>query len=736
VTSAPEIPGHTVTSVLGTGGFAAVYRGWQRAVGREVAIKIDNRVLFSERDRRRFFREVTAAGRLSGHPHVIDVYDAGMLGDGRPYLVMELCPGGSLNDELRRYGPMSAQRVTSIGVRLADALAAAHAAGVLHRDIKPANILINQYGVVGLADFGLASIIAATGEQTVTRDALTPAFAPPESFRSAEPTTAADIYSLAATLYMLLAGRPPRFPAGEPSPGLATIAVLHDRPVEDVPGAPPELMAILRRGLAADPGQRPATAAALRDALAALDLPSGGQPAPARHPTVGRQPDPGRPAAASGPGSGSAPPPAPATSAPRSRDQAPAPQASWTYGQVPAPRAAWPPDQSPAPQVSWAPGQVPVPQAAWLPGQASAPGSWPPDQASAPASPTSWAPGLTPPPASGAAPRPAGSPPGWIPGVPATGDFWSGAGSSQPGGHGTEGTAPSRARMPAGQTGPAGYQAGLGPGHAGDAGYQADPGPGQTGPGAHGGGAGAGLSAGSGRPGTDPGLYPGAGLVDPATQPPPARRRPVALAAALGAGLVLVIVAALFAGAHFLGPGSSPRASAPGAAQAGQGAGSASAGSGSAGSGSSGSGSAAAVFGVPTVTSGCPAAASGTSGARCPSSPECWAGVVEVAGDVTARSLPCTGDHVWETFAIGILPADTSTSDETIVAKDPAVRAVCSVAVLLRSRSGAAQRIPAASWMIQVMPPDEAAFGSGARAYRCLAHVLPGPDPVTSQFAR
>ena len=89
------------------GGFATVYRSWQLAVGREVAVKVDNRVLLSERDRRRFFREVTAAGRLSGHPHVIDVYDAGTLDDGRPYLVMELCPAGSLNDALRRHGPMS-----------------------------------------------------------------------------------------------------------------------------------------------------------------------------------------------------------------------------------------------------------------------------------------------------------------------------------------------------------------------------------------------------------------------------------------------------------------------------------------------------------------------------------------------------------------------------------------------------------------------------------------------------
>jgi len=91
VISVPDIPGHKVGGVIGTGGFATVYRSWQIAVGREVAVKVDNRVLASERDRRRFVREVTAAGRLSGHPHVIDVYDAGTLADGRPYLVMELC---------------------------------------------------------------------------------------------------------------------------------------------------------------------------------------------------------------------------------------------------------------------------------------------------------------------------------------------------------------------------------------------------------------------------------------------------------------------------------------------------------------------------------------------------------------------------------------------------------------------------------------------------------------------
>src|SRR5262249_5154260 len=244
--TAPDIPGYQVGGLLGTGGFAAVYRAWQLSVGREVAVKVDNRVLRSERDRRRFVREVTAAGRLSGHPHVIDVYDAGMLADRRPYLVMELCPGGSLTDVLDTNGPLSAAQVRDIGIKISDALAAAHAAGVLHRDIKPANILVNRYGMVGLSDFGPAAIMAAGGEQSMSPEALTPAYASPETFQGKEPTAAADIYSLAATLYDLLAGRPPRFPTSSRPPGIATIVALHGEPVDDVPRLPPAMPDLLR----------------------------------------------------------------------------------------------------------------------------------------------------------------------------------------------------------------------------------------------------------------------------------------------------------------------------------------------------------------------------------------------------------------------------------------------------------------------------------------------------------
>src|SRR5438034_5776141 len=121
--------------------------------------------------------------------------------------------------------------------------------------------------MVGLSDFGLASIISAHGEQTASREALTPAYSSPEMFRGEEPTVLTDVYSLPAALYALVAGRPPRFPSDGRRPGLATIMSLHDRPVEDVPGTPPELMALLRAALSPEPRERPQSAAELRDAL-------------------------------------------------------------------------------------------------------------------------------------------------------------------------------------------------------------------------------------------------------------------------------------------------------------------------------------------------------------------------------------------------------------------------------------------------------------------------------------
>lgn len=267
-----ELPGYEIQDVLGQGGFATVYRARQLAVGREVALKVDSRTLSTPRDRRRFLREVTAAGQLSGHPHVVPVYDAGVLADDRPYMVLELCPGGSLGDRLHRQGPLPLKEARDIGVGLADAVAAAHAAGVLHRDIKPGNIMVNRYGGVALTDFGLAAMPRPGRELSVTREALTPAYAPPEAFHMAEPTPAGDVYSLATTVYALLRGCPPHYPDDGTQLSLAELIVRHTWPYPDLPGVPAALNSVLRHAVAPDPARRLSDAGAFRDALAAVDL--------------------------------------------------------------------------------------------------------------------------------------------------------------------------------------------------------------------------------------------------------------------------------------------------------------------------------------------------------------------------------------------------------------------------------------------------------------------------------
>jgi eukaryotic-like serine/threonine-protein kinase len=271
------LPGLTDLTPLGQGGFATVYRARQVQLNREVAVKIDNRVLQTERDRRRFLREAHAAARLSGHPHVVSVHDANFTPDGTPYLVMELCTGGSLADVIRREGPLSPDRVRLIGAQLADALAAAHAEGVLHRDIKPGNILLDRYGTAKLADFGLAALLDAEGSSTVTRDALSPSYAAPEAFAMAQPTPAADVYALAATLYDLLAGRPPR-PVPWPIESFDHLGEVLRSPVPHVPGVPQDLHDTLARALHPDTAHRTPSAARLRQELS--EVPSS--PGPSR----------------------------------------------------------------------------------------------------------------------------------------------------------------------------------------------------------------------------------------------------------------------------------------------------------------------------------------------------------------------------------------------------------------------------------------------------------------------
>jgi serine/threonine protein kinase len=258
----------TGLTVLARGGYSTVYRAVQVSIGRPVAVKIENRALASEHDQRRFLREARAAGRMSSHSYVVDLFDAGVTADGHPYLVMELC-AGSYADVLK-VRALSAFEVRDVGVKIADALADAHDVGVVHRDVKPANILITEFGEPTLADFGLA-VLAEMRDVSLTLEVLTPAYAPREMFRSGcEPSPACDVYSLCATLYALLRGKPPRW-REDRNPSLLTLMELFDRPIPDLPGMPTDLLDLLRSGMDNDPGARP-RAGILRDRLAALTL--------------------------------------------------------------------------------------------------------------------------------------------------------------------------------------------------------------------------------------------------------------------------------------------------------------------------------------------------------------------------------------------------------------------------------------------------------------------------------
>ncbi|MFF5082231.1 serine/threonine-protein kinase [Actinoplanes sp. NPDC000266] len=271
----PYVPGMSGLSVMARGGYATVYRAMQDSVGREVAIKVENRRLESDRDQARFLREARAAGKMSSHPHVVDLFDVGVTVDQHPYLIMELCDGSYL-DRMRR-APLGAEEGRDLGIKISDALIHSHANGVLHRDVKPANILYSEFNSAVLADFGLA-VLGEMRDSSVTLEVLTPAYAPPEMFRHDDPSDAVDVYALCATLYAVMRGRPPRWD-GDRSPSLITLMDLFNQPIPDLPGVPPQLTQVLRYGMANDPNSRP-TARQLRDLLTAVQLDGSSQHIP------------------------------------------------------------------------------------------------------------------------------------------------------------------------------------------------------------------------------------------------------------------------------------------------------------------------------------------------------------------------------------------------------------------------------------------------------------------------
>jgi hypothetical protein len=287
---------------IGRGGFATVYRARQPRFGRTVAVK----VLDPGADPlsiERFERECEAMGMLSSHPNIVTILDAGLSDDGKPYLIMEYMPDGSLDDRLAASGRLAWPEVVEIGVKLAGALHTAHQATVLHRDVKPANVLRSAFGEPCLCDFGLARF----GGQAKTTGVITATLlhAPPEILDGQRPTPQSDIYSLGSTLYTLLRGDAPFWLPTDESI-LPLLGRITEQPVPDLRphGVPESVAAAIEAAMTKDPADRPTTAAAFGEmlqraqtavGLASTTLPLAGQASVKAAREVATAPtDPGR----------------------------------------------------------------------------------------------------------------------------------------------------------------------------------------------------------------------------------------------------------------------------------------------------------------------------------------------------------------------------------------------------------------------------------------------------------
>ncbi|QIS42552.1 serine/threonine protein kinase [Clavibacter capsici] len=268
--SPPVLPGFAYVTVLGSGGFADVFLYEQDMPRRQVAVKVMLAEIVTDRLRAMFRAEADLMAQLSAHPSVLTVHQASVAADGRPYLVMELC-SSSLSDRYRRE-PLGVAEALRIGIRIASAVETAHRAGVLHRDIKPANILTTAFGHPVLSDFGIASTL----EDAAATDAvgLSIPWSAPEVLAEESPgTVRSEVWSLAATVYSLLAGRSPfEVPGGQNAPADLVARIQRARPLPTGRADVPErLELVLRRSMSRDPSARPESALAFVRELQAVE---------------------------------------------------------------------------------------------------------------------------------------------------------------------------------------------------------------------------------------------------------------------------------------------------------------------------------------------------------------------------------------------------------------------------------------------------------------------------------
>jgi serine/threonine protein kinase len=292
VSAPPALPGFTIERLLGSGGFADVFLYQQELPRRLVAVKVLVLENLTDQTRAAFVAEANLMAQLSAHPYIVTIHHAGVAPDGRPYLVMEYCSGPSLAEQYKR-GAFSVSDALRTGVRLASAVATAHAAGILHRDIKPANVLTNDYGWPALTDFGISSAIDDDLDHTTTvarveAEAATSTesqpvgmsipWSPAEMFADdPRPDVRSDVFSLAATVHTLLAGRSPFEVVGERNGAIELIDRIERGTITPIgrPDLPRSLVAVLSKAMAVRKEDRFASAIDFARALQRVELELG-----------------------------------------------------------------------------------------------------------------------------------------------------------------------------------------------------------------------------------------------------------------------------------------------------------------------------------------------------------------------------------------------------------------------------------------------------------------------------
>jgi hypothetical protein len=272
---------YEILSPLGAGGMGEVYRARDPRLGRDVAVKVIPGEVSSSPERlRRFEQEARAVAALE-HPGILAVHDIGTH-EGRPYVVFELLEGETLRERLSR-GPIPVRKALELGGQVAEALAAAHARGVVHRDLKPENLFLVREGHVKLLDFGLARLTQAVddgnGEQATRTETDpgawvgTPGYVSPEQLRGQAADPRSDAFALGAVLYEMLTGQR-AFRGATKADTLAAI-LEKDPPAMALPNGaiPPPLERVVLRCLEKDPGDRFQSA---RDVAFALEALSAG----------------------------------------------------------------------------------------------------------------------------------------------------------------------------------------------------------------------------------------------------------------------------------------------------------------------------------------------------------------------------------------------------------------------------------------------------------------------------